>query len=123
VDRTVCLRLWSSVFQIQGVFVVALEQTEDGIAISVKAHPGARRNAITGVHNGALKVAVSQAPERGKATAAIVELLAESLGLKKSQIDVLAGQTSTRKKLLLRGVDLTELTQKLADVVRELEAN
>jgi uncharacterized protein YggU (UPF0235/DUF167 family) len=123
VDRTVCLRLWSSVFQIQGVFVVALEQTEHGIAISVKAHPGARRNAITGVHNGALKVAVSQAPERGKATAAIVELLAESLGLKKSQIDVLAGQTSTRKKLLLRGVDLTELTQKLADVVRELEAN
>ena len=42
--------------------MVSLEQTAYGLVLPVKAQPAARRNGVTGVHDGALNVAVSQAP-------------------------------------------------------------
>ena len=69
------------------------------------AHPGAKRNAILGERAGALRVAVTAAPERGKANEAIQTLLAESLGLKPSRISLISGATSRRKRFLLEGID------------------
>ncbi len=102
--------------------MVSLEQTANGLVLSVKAQPGARRNGVTGVHDGALKVAVCQAPEKGKATAAIIVVLAESLGVKKNQIELLSGQTSTHKKFLIRGIQLDELTKRISDLLTGLDA-
>lgn len=101
--------------------MIPLEQTANGIVLCIKAHPGARRHGITGSHDGALKVSVSQAPEKGKATAAILDLLAKSLKLKKSQVDLLSGQTSTQKKILIRGIGTEELAARIATVLGELE--
>jgi hypothetical protein len=100
--------------------VISLEENDQGIVISVKAQPAARRNAITGIHDGALKVAVCQAPEKGKATAAILELLAKSLGLKKRQLELLSGQTSPHKKILITGIGAVELTEKIAKLLEDL---
>ena len=71
-----------------------LEPHADGTILPVRAHPGARRNEIRGVQDGMLKVSVTQAPEKGKANKAVIELLAKKLGLKKSQIELIAGETS-----------------------------
>ena len=100
--------------------MVSVEQTEKGLVLSVKALPGARRNGVTGVHDGALKVAVSQAPEKGKATAAIMNVLAESLGIKKNQIEVLSGQTSTHKKFLIRNIALDEIMKRISELLDTL---
>ncbi len=51
----------------------------EGVVLLVRAQPGARENAIRGVQNGVLKVAVTQVAEKGKANKAIVELLCRSL--------------------------------------------
>jgi len=75
--------------------------------IAVRAQPGAKKNGITGEHDGALNVSVTQAPEKGKANKAIVEVLAKQLGLKKSQVSLLSGQTTQQKRFLLSGVDET----------------
>ena len=83
------------------------------------AQPAARRNAITGVHDGALKVAVGQAPEKGKATAAILELLAKSLGLKKRQLELLSGQTLPHKKILITGIGAVELAEKIGKLLED----
>ncbi|TXT33772.1 MAG: hypothetical protein FD138_1796, partial [Planctomycetota bacterium] len=56
--------------------MIALETHPQGIIVPVKAQPGARRNGVAGEHAGALKVQVTQAPEDGKATDAVLELLA-----------------------------------------------
>ncbi len=103
--------------------MVSLEQTANGLILPVKAQPGARRNGVTGVHDGALKVSVSQAPEKGKATAAIVNVLADSLGIKKNQIELLSGQTSTHKKFLIRGIDLEELTKRISELLIEADSD
>ena len=102
--------------------MVSLEQTAYGLVLPVKAQPAARRNGVTGVHDGALKVAVSQAPEKGKATAAIINVLAESLGIKKNQIELLSGQTSTHKRFLIREINLDELTKRNSDLLTEADS-
>ena len=64
-----------------------------------------------------LKVAVTQAPEKGKANKAIVQVLSKSLGLRRSQIELLSGETAQQKKFLIRDVTLEELQAKIAAVM------
>ncbi len=59
--------------------MIKLQATSSGVLLPVKARPAGKKNAITGEHDGALKVTVTAAPEKGKANAAIVALLAEQL--------------------------------------------
>lgn len=87
----------------------ALEPHPEGTILPVRAQPGARRNEIRGVQDGMLKVCVTQSPEKGKANKALVELLSKKLGLKKSQIALVAGETSHQKRFLVRGVNPEEL--------------
>ena len=94
--------------------MLALEQTDDGVLLPVHAQPGARKNAIVGVHAGRLKVAVTQAAEKGKANAALVKVLASELGLKRSQLFLRSGPTSSRKTFLVTGVKPDDLKERLA---------
>ncbi|MCH8830335.1 MAG: DUF167 domain-containing protein [Planctomycetes bacterium] len=77
--------------------MIDLEQRGDDVLLPVQAQPKSRKNAVGGVHNGRLKVAVTPAPEKGKANAALVKVLAEALNLKRSQIELAAGATTTHK--------------------------
>ena len=78
------------------------EPHPNGAILLVRAQPGARRNEVRGVQDGALKVCVTQAPEKGKANKAIVEVLAKWLGVRKSQIELISGETASQKKFLVR---------------------
>ncbi len=94
--------------------MISLETHPDGQVLSVRAAPGARRNGVTGVYHGLLKVSVTQAPEKGKANKAILEVLAQSLGLRKSQLELLSGETSQQKKFLVRGISAEALRALIA---------
>lgn len=83
--------------------VLALEHDPLGVVLPVRAHAGARRNAIVGVREGTLRVAVSAAPEKGKANQAIVAVLSNALGMPKSGIVLVSGATSPRKRFLIVG--------------------
>lgn len=98
--------------------MIPLEPHPDGVILSVRAQAGARKNAITGVHNGMLKVSVTQAPEKGKANQAIIDLLRRSLSLKKSQLTLLSGETSPQKRLLIRDASMAELAASLAALLK-----
>jgi len=76
----------------------------NGVLLPVRAQPGARRVGVVGVHGGALKVAVSAAPEKGKANAALVEAIVEAFELKRSQVTLYRGETNPQKLFLLDGV-------------------
>jgi uncharacterized protein len=94
--------------------MLALEPHPEGTILSVHAQPGARRNELRGPQGGALKVCVTQSPEKGKANKALIELLCKSLGLKKSQIELLSGETSHQKRFLIRNVAADELARRVA---------
>ncbi len=97
--------------------MIALESHAEGTILPVKAHASARRNGIRGELGGALQVSVTQAPEKGKANKAIIAVLAEKLGLRKSQIELVAGETSPQKKFLVRGMLAAELSSRLERAV------
>lgn len=92
---------------------VDLRSTMRGVLLAVRAQPGARRNAITGVHAGALKVAVTAPPDKGKANEAIVALLCEKLQLGRGQIALVAGETSRQKKFEVAEVDADALRRRI----------
>jgi uncharacterized protein (TIGR00251 family) len=97
--------------------MIAITEHAEGCVLPVRAQPGARRNGVQGEQNGALKVAVTAPPEGGRANAALVEVLREALGVKRSQVALLSGQTSREKRFLIRGVKKAELERTVAALV------
>ena len=95
--------------------MIELEETANGVLLPVQAQPKARNNSVIGIHNGRLKVAVTQAPEKGKANNALVKVLASSLGLRRSQIELVSGATSSRKMFLVTGVDVPDLRRRIEE--------
>ncbi|WP_045533359.1 DUF167 domain-containing protein [Agrobacterium pusense] len=76
----------------------------DHIRLSVRLTPNGGRDAIDGVEldadgNAQLKARVSAVPEGGKANKALTVLLAKKLGVPKTAISFVSGETA-RKKIL-----------------------
>jgi uncharacterized protein len=64
---------------------------------------------------------VTQAPEKGKANKAIVAVLAEALSLRKSQLELVAGETSQQKRCLVRSITKAELAGRIDGVLAAAE--
>ena len=64
---------------------------------------------------------MTQAPEKGKANQAIVAVLAEALSLRKSQLELVAGETSPQKRFLVRGIMKPELAGRIDGVLAAME--
>jgi len=96
--------------------MIDLQPHPEGVILPVRAHPGARRNEVRGPQDGMLKVDVTQVAEKGKANKAVIEVLSKQLGLKKSQLELLAGETSQHKRILVRGVTLEQLRQRIGSL-------
>lgn len=65
----------------------------------VRVAPRASRNAIVGVHDGALKIALTAPPVSGAANAALVKLLAKRLGVSRNDVVILRGASGREKTL------------------------
>ena len=85
----------------------------EGAILPVWARPGARSNRVLDEHDGALRVGVVAAPEGGRANDAIVEVLAETLNLKPSQISLIGGATARAKRFLIAGLSAEDLLTRI----------
>jgi uncharacterized protein (TIGR00251 family) len=77
--------------------------------LPVRVHPGARRNAITGIHDGALKVSLTTPPADGRANQALVAFLAAELRIPRARVTLLTGAASRSKSLRIAGLSAEEL--------------
>jgi uncharacterized protein (TIGR00251 family) len=75
----------------------------------VHLQPRASDTAIAGVHGDALKVRVQAAPVEGAANDALVALLARLLAVRSSDVRIVAGQTSRRKVVEVRGTTMQDV--------------
>ena len=80
---------------------LTLKEIPGGTVLHVRVKPGSRRNEILGVHDGALKLGVVARPEKGKANRGVLKLLAKLLDLAPSTIELVAGNTSQDKTVLV----------------------
>ena len=93
--------------------MIDLKPHAEGVILPVRAQPGARRNEIRGQQNGSLKACVTQSPEKGKANKALTALLSKTLSLRKSQIELISGETSRQKQFLVREITKEELAARI----------
>jgi hypothetical protein len=98
-----------------------------GCTVCVRIHPGAKRNAITGTHAGALKISLTTPPTDGRTNAgvpggptgplgwnaALVAFLAERLAIPRASIDILTGAATRSKTLRLTGITAAEAESRL----------
>jgi uncharacterized protein len=85
----------------------------DDVVVRVHVQPGAGRTAVTGRHGTAVKVKVGAPPEGGRANAAVVELLAEVLGVPAASVALVGGATSRSKRLRVSGVAPADVERRL----------
>ena len=97
--------------------VIKVVGTTDGASLTVKLHPRAKRNAITGSVGGAVKISLTAPPIQGRANQACIEFLAELLKLPRSSITIAAGQTSRNKLIRISGLSAAEVQARLASFV------
>jgi uncharacterized protein len=71
------------------------------ILVEIKAVPGASRSQVGGLRDGALLVRVAAPPDKGKANEELRACLAAALGISKSEVELVSGAASRRKRLSL----------------------
>jgi uncharacterized protein len=83
--------------------------------VQLRVSPGARQACVVGRHGDAWKVRVAAAPENGKANAAVVALLADTLALPRGGVAIVSGHASRDKTVALAGIDPIETERLLAE--------
>jgi uncharacterized protein (TIGR00251 family) len=90
-------------------------RSDGTVVLRLLVQPGARRTGIVGRHGGAVKVAVQAPADQGKANEAVLRLVAESLGVGRADVELVAGGTSRTKRVAVRGADATEVRRRLGN--------
>jgi len=116
--------LWGGEGAASGVVLEAKWHGRCGARLSVRLTPKAAHNKVVGViaaqeGKTVLKVAVTAVPEKGKANAALVKLLAKSLGLPKSAFLITSGQSDRNKQIFIEA-QAGEVRRRLDKMLKEI---
>jgi uncharacterized protein len=79
-----------------------------GVVLSLYIQPRASRTALSGLHDGRLKVALRAPPVDGKANAELLRYFAGLLGVAKRDVSLVSGATGRRKRILVKGVTVDD---------------
>lgn len=88
----------------------------DGCTLAVRVRPGARKNDVAGLHAGAVKISLTAPPVDGRANEALIEFVAELVGLPRARIAILTGASSRMKLLRITGKSAAEVQAALFPV-------
>ena len=92
-----------------------MNETSEGLTLSVRAVPRAAKNEIQGVYNEALKIRLTTPPIDGKANQALIRFLSKTLNISKSHIRVLHGETSRNKVVQITDLSKDVLIKKIEE--------
>lgn len=81
-----------------------LKESKDGIILQLRISPNASKNEIIRTEE-ILKVKITAQPIDGKANKALIEFLSKSFKIPKSYIEILKGETSKDKTILIKTFD------------------
>ena len=92
-----------------------IESTHENNAVifTVRVIPRSSRSEIIGSHEGVLKVKLNAPPVEGAANAELLKLFAKKLGISRSRVSIVSGETSRIKRLRIIGITPEELQKAL----------
>lgn len=88
-----------------------------GASIELFVRPGAAKDALAGIHGTGLRVKVKAPPVEGRANRAVEELFAGLLGLPRSAVSVVTGESSRHKTIRVAGMSPEDVTAALDGVL------
>lgn len=83
--------------------------------IKFRIIPNARKTELAGEYANAVKIKLSAPPVEGKANAELIKFLSKSLGVSKSSISFVSGETSKDKLLEIPNFDMKAIIEKLSE--------
>ena len=90
-----------------------LTETKNGIVLTLRLVPRSSKNEICGEHGDALKIKLQAPPVEGKANKALIEFLADTLDISRSQISILSGETGRNKRVMIKDASPRQIHQLL----------
>ena len=90
-----------------------VKQSDGGVVLMVKVVPRSSRTSIAGQLDGMVKIKISAPPEKGKANQSLIEFLAKHLGVKKNEIEIVAGSASPVKKVRILNISAEKVLRHL----------
>ncbi len=85
----------------------------DGCLLDVRVLPRGKSDEIVGVRAGRLCVRTTAPPVEGAANARVAAFLARKLGVRKSQVSIVTGETAREKTLRVEGLSSAEVFARL----------
>ena len=93
-----------------------LHDGKKGAALAVRVTPRASKNQIVGALNdGTIKIRITAAPTQGQANDELVKFLSDVLGVAKSRIEIVAGNTGRDKLISVLDMDAETLHKKIVE--------
>ena len=82
---------------------------DDGTVLPIVAQPRSSRNAVLGIYDGMIKVALKAPPVEGQANAALLKFLATVLAVPKSSLEIVKGAAGRRKRVWVPKLTPTQI--------------
>jgi hypothetical protein len=97
--------------------MLTIKETAGGVQFAVRVIPGASKNEVVGIQDGALKLKLTAPPVEGKANRACVDFLAGLLRLRRSTLSITSGEKSRKKTITAAGLSAAELQSRLKGIL------
>ena len=97
--------------------IIQVKESKKGLTFEIQVTPHASHAEITGWQDGTLKLKVTAQPVEGAANIACINLLAQALKLRKSQLEILAGEKSRKKVVLVKDISKKDLEEKINNIL------
>ena len=86
-------------------------EKDSAILFDVRVVPRSSKSEIVGPHDGALKVKLTSPPVDGAANAELIKILAKSLGVAKSDVEIINGETSKNKRIKIANLSKSKFEE------------
>jgi len=93
--------------------MIPIHESNAGVRFTVKVHPRAKKNAITGELGDALKVSLTTPPVEGRANEACIEFFAKLLRVPRSSVTIASGRSGRNKVIRVEGVTAEYIQERL----------
>jgi len=95
-----------------------------GSALTVRVTPRARRTEVAEIlEDGTIRIRVTAPPVEGRANAALIQFLADALGIRKSRIEIVAGEKGLDKIVSITDLSAPEVQRRLQEYIDRNEGD
>ncbi len=93
--------------------MLQVEEKGGAVIFCVKAQPRSSKSMVTGEHDGGVKVNLKSPPVDGEANIECCRLLARTLGVARSQVQIVSGLRGKKKRVRVEGLSATGFAEKI----------